>query len=155
MSPVKPVPDGYHTVTPYIVVRGAGKALDFYAKAFGAEELFRMPGPGDKVMHAEFRVGDSVIMIGDEAPEMGATAPQSIGGTATSLLLYVNDVDASFQRATAAGCKALMPPTDMFWGDRYCKIADPFGHHWGIATHKEDVSPEEVAKRAAAWKPGA
>jgi PhnB protein len=152
MSQVKPVPDGYHTVTPYLVVRGAGKALAFYSKAFGAEELFRMPGKDDAVMHAEFRIGDSVIMIGDESPEQGATAPQTVGGTATSILLYVNDVDASFQRATSAGCKAKMPPTDMFWGDRYCKIEDPFGHHWGIATHKEDVSPEEIAKRAAAWK---
>lgn len=152
MSPVKPVPDGYHTVTPYLSVRGAAKAIDFYAKAFGATEIFRMGGPGDSVMHAEMRIGDSVVMLGDEMPQMGSTAPQTVGGTAVSLLLYVNDVDASFARATQAGCQAQMPPTDMFWGDRYCKIQDPFGHLWAIATHKEDVTPEETARRAAAWK---
>lgn len=152
MSPVKPVPDGYHTVTPYLSVRGASKALAFYAKAFGAKELFRMPGPGDSVMHAEMRIGDSNIMLGDEAPEMGATSPQTIGGSAVSLLLYVKDVNASFAQATEAGCTAQVPPTDMFWGDRYCKLQDPFGHLWAIATHIEDVSPEETARRAAAWK---
>jgi PhnB protein len=150
MSAVKPVPDGYRTVTPYLAVRGAAKALEFYAKAFGATELFRMPGPGDSVMHAEIRIGDSIVMLGDESPEMGATSPQTIGGSAVSLLLYVNDVDASFARATEAGCTAHMPPADMFWGDRYGKLQDPFGHLWAIATHKEDVSPEEVARRAGA-----
>jgi len=153
MSPVQAIPDGYHVVTPYLCVRGAAKALAFYATAFGAEERFRMPGPGDKVMHAEMQIGDSTIMLGDEAPEMGATSPQTLGGTAVSLMLYVADVDASFARATRAGCTAQMPPTDMFWGDRYCKVQDPFGHLWGIATHKEDVSPDELARRAAAWKP--
>lgn len=152
MSTVKPVPDGYHTVTPYIAVRGAAKALEFYANAFGAKELFRMPGPGGAVMHAEMRIGDSHIMLGDEAPQMGASSPQTIGGSPVTLLLYVDDVDASFVRATKAGCTAQLPPTDMFWGDRYCKLQDPFGHLWAIATHKEDVSPEEMAKRMAALK---
>ena len=150
MSLVQPVPEGYHAVTPYLTIRGAAKALDFYAKAFGAEELFRMPGPGDTVMHAEMRIGDSIVMLGEEAPERGATAPPTLGGSAVSLLLYVRDVDASCTRAVGAGCTVQMPPTDMFWGDRYAKLQDPFGHLWGIATHKEDVPPEEMARRMAA-----
>lgn len=149
MSPVKPVPDGYHTVTPMLVIRGAGAAIDFYRKALGAEELFRMPGPGDAILHAEIRIGDSIVMLGDESPEMGASAPPTFGGTPVSLMLYVPDVDASFARATAAGCTVLMPPTDMFWGDRYGKLQDPYGHQWAMATHKEDVPPEEMARRMA------
>ena len=149
MSSVKPIPDGYHTVTPHLVVRDAAKAIDVYAKAFGAEERFRMPGPGGVVMHAELAIGDSVVMLGEEAPQMGATSPQTIGGSPVSLLIYVKDVDASFARAERAGCTAQMPPTDMFWGDRYGKLLDPFGHHWALATHKEDVSPEDMAKRMA------
>ena len=144
------IPDGYHTVTPHLAVRDAAKALDFYAKAFGAEEMFRMPGPGGVIMHAEVRIGDSTVMLGEESKEMGALSPQSIGGSAVNLLIYVKDVDASFARAEKAGCKVEMPPTDMFWGDRYGKLEDPFGHHWSLATHKEDVSPEEMAKRMAA-----
>lgn len=150
MSSVKPVPDGYHTVTPHLAIRGAAAAIEFYATAFGAEELFRMPGPGGLVMHAEVRIGDSIVMLGEESPEMGATAPPTIGGSAVGLLLYVGDVDAACKRATNAGCTLEMPPTDMFWGDRYCKLRDPFGHKWSIATHKEDVSPEEMARRLAA-----
>jgi PhnB protein len=150
VSKVKPIPEGYHVVTPHLAVRGAAKALEFYAKAFGAEERFRMPGPGDSVMHAEMQIGDSIVMLADEAPKMGSTSPQSLGGSAVNLLLYVNDVDASFARATQAGCKTQMPQTAMFWGDRYCKIEDPFGHLWSIATHKEDVAPEEMARRMAA-----
>jgi len=149
MSSVKPIPDGYHTVTPHLVVRDAAKAIEVYAKAFGAEERFRMPGPGGVVMHAELAIGDSVVMLGEEAPQMGATSPQTIGGSPVSLLIYVKDVDASFARAERAGCTAQMPPTDMFWGDRYGKLLDPFGHHWALATHKEDVSPEDMAKRMA------
>jgi len=149
MSSVKPNPDGYHTVTPHLVVRDAAKAIEVYAKAFGAEERFRMPGPGGVVMHAELAIGDSVVMLGEEAPQMGATSPQTIGGSPVSLLIYVKDVDASFARAERAGCTAQMPPTDMFWGDRYGKLLDPFGHHWALATHKEDVSPEDMAKRMA------
>jgi len=150
MSTVKPVPDGFHAVTPYLVVRDAAKALDFYAKAFGAEERFRMPGPDGAVMHAEIKIGDSIVMLGEEAPQMGALSPQAIGGSAVSLLLYVKDVDASFARAEKAGGTAQMPPQDMFWGDRYGKLQDPFGHLWAMATHKEDVAPEEMAKRMAA-----
>jgi len=149
MSAVKPIPDGYHTVTPHLVVRGAAKAIEFYAKAFGAEERFRMPGPDGSVMHAELSLGDSVVMLGEEAPQMGASSPQTIGGSPVSLLIYVKDVDASFARAEKAGCTVQLPPTDMFWGDRYGKLVDPFGHHWALATHKEDLSPEEMAKRMA------
>jgi PhnB protein len=150
MSAVKPIPDGYHTVTPHLVVRDAAKAIEFYTKAFGAEERFRMPGPNGVVMHAELQLGDSVLMLGEEAPQMGASSPQTIGGSPVSLLIYVKDVDASFARADKAGCTVQMPLTDMFWGDRYGKLLDPFGHHWALATHKEDVSPEDMAKRMAA-----
>jgi len=150
MSAVSYIPDGYHTVTPHLAVRNAAKALEFYGKAFGAEELFRMPGPGGVIMHAEVRIGDSSIMLGEEDPQRGATSPQTIGGSPVGLLIYVKDVDASFARAEKAGCTVQMPPTDMFWGDRYGKLVDPFGHHWSLATHKEDVSPEEMAKRMAA-----
>ena len=147
MSPVKPVPEGYHTVTPHLVVRGAAEALTFYAKALGAEELFRMPGPDGAIMHAEIRIGDSPIMLAEEMPQMGAVSPKQLGGSPVTIMLYVNDVDAYFTRATKAGCEAKLPPTDMFWGDRYCKVVDPYGHNWAIATHKEDVTPEEMDKR--------
>ncbi len=150
MSAVNPVPEGFHTVTPHLVVRDAAKAIEFYEKAFGAVERYRMPGPGGVVMHAELSLGDSIIMLGEEAPQMGATSPQTIGGSPVSLLIYVKDVDASFARADQAGCTVQMPPTDMFWGDRYGKLVDPFGHQWALATHKEDVSPEEMVKRMAA-----
>jgi len=150
MSTVKPVPDGYHTITPHLVVRDAAKAIDFYAKAFGTKERYRIPGPGGVVMHAELSLLDSIIMLGEEAPQMGALSPQTIGGSPVSLLIYVKDVDASFARAGEAGCTVQMPPADMFWGDRYGKLADPFGHRWALATHKEDVSPEEMARRMAA-----
>jgi len=150
MSAVKPIPEGYHSVTPHLAIRGAAKALEFYAKALGAEEVFRMPGPGGTIMHAEMRIGDSVVMLGEECPDMGAAAPPTIGGSPVSLLLYVRDVDASCARAASAGCTVEMPPTDMFWGDRYAKLKDPFGHKWGMATHKEDVSPDEMARRLAA-----
>ena len=150
MSSVKYIPDGYHTITPHLVVRDAVKALAFYPKAFGATELFRMPGPDGVVMHAELQVGDSKFMLGEECPEQGALSPQSVGGTGMGLLIYVKDVDAAFSQATGAGCTTLMPPTDMFWGDRYGKLQDPFGHQWSLATHKEDLYPEEMAKRMAA-----
>ena len=150
MSAVKPIPDGFHSVTPYLVVRDAAKALAFYQSAFGAEERYRMPGPDGKVMHAEFRIGDSIVMIGEETPQMGALSPQAVGGSPVSLLIYVKDVDASFARASKAGCTVKMPLADMFWGDRYGKLEDPFGHHWAMATHKEDVSPQEMTKRMAA-----
>jgi len=147
MSPVKPVPEGYHTVTPHLVIKGAADALTFYAKALGAEEKYRLPGPDGKIVHAEIGIGDSTIMIGEEAPQMGAVSPKQLGGSPVTIMLYVNDVDAWFTRATKAGCETKMPPTDMFWGDRYCKVTDPFGHNWAIATHKEDVSPQEMEKR--------
>jgi PhnB protein len=153
MSAVKYIPDGYHTLTPHLAVRDAAKAIDFYVKAFGAEELFRMPGPGGAVIHAEVKIGDSIVMLGEECPEQGASSPQTIGGSPVSLHVYVKDVDAAFARAGQAGCMVTMPPTDMFWGDRYGKVQDPFGHQWSLATHKEDLSPEEMAKRMAAMVP--
>jgi len=145
----KAVPEGCHTVTPYLTVRGADRAIEFYKKAFGAKELMRMPGPGGKsIMHAEIKIGDSRIFLSDEFPEMGSRSPQSLGGTANSLHLYVEDVDAAFKKAIAAGAKVQMPVADMFWGDRYGKLIDPFGHEWGLATHKEDLTPREIRKRA-------
>ena len=153
---VKPVPDGYHSVTPHLVVRGAAKALAFYQKAFGAEEMLRMPGPEGKIVHAEMKVGDSIVMLSDEFPaqgpqDEGAKSPESLKGTTGGLMLYVKDVDQFFERAVKAGAKALMPVTDMFWGDRYGKLLDPFGHVWAIATHVEDVSPKEMEKRQQAF----
>lgn len=144
---VSPIPSGYHSLTPYLVCRGASAAIAFYMKAFGAKEKGRFPGPDGKLMHAEIRIGDSIVMLGDEMPQMGATAPPTIGGTATSLFLYVKNVDEAFARAVAAGATAEMPPKDMFWGDRYAKLADPFGHKWSLATHIEDISPKEMARR--------
>ncbi len=144
----KAIPDGYYTVTPHLVLKDADKALEFYKKAFGAEEVFRMPGPdGKTIMHAEIRIGNSHVMLNDEMPDYGALGPQSVGGTPVTLHLYVNDVDATFKRAIEAGAKEEMPVADMFWGDRYGKLIDPFGHKWSVATHKEDVSPEECARR--------
>jgi PhnB protein len=148
---VPPIPAGYHSVTPYLTVNDGARALDFYQRAFGARETERMPGPGGKIMHAEFRIGDSIVMLSDEFPGMStAKAPTSLGGTTGSLMLYVPDVDAAFKRAVDAGCTALMPPTDMFWGDRFGKLRDPFGNEWGMATHKEDVPPKQMAERAKA-----
>jgi PhnB protein len=147
----KPIPDGYRTVTPYLTVTGAAQALDFYKRAFGAQEVERMTGPdGQSVMHAEIRIGDSIVMLSDEFPQMGSRSPQTLGGTTASVFLYVPDVDTAFQRAIDAGAKATMAPTDMFWGDRFGKLVDPFGHEWGMATHKEDLGPEEIRKRGAA-----
>jgi PhnB protein len=145
---VQPIPKGYHVVTPSIVVRGATEALEFYKKAFGAKELARMPGPDGKVLHAEFKIGDSIVMLSDEFPQMGSSSPQTVGGTASSLMIYTRDVDALFNQAVAAGAQAAMPVSDMFWGDRYGKVVDPFGHHWALATRKENVSAKEMARRA-------
>jgi PhnB protein len=144
---VKPIPDGYHTVTPYMIVKGAAQALEFYKKAFGATELMRFPGPDGKVGHAEIRIGDSAIMLADEHPEMGARSPQSFGGSPVSILLYVKDVDALAKQAVAAGAKVVKPVKDQFYGDRSGTFTDPFGHSWTIATHKEDVTPEEMQRR--------
>jgi PhnB protein len=146
---VQPIPRGYHSVTAYITVADAAKALEFYSRAFGASVLQRMPGPGGKLMHAEFKIGDSVVMLSDEFPQGGTKSPQSLGGSSASLFLYVDDVDAAFRRAVEAGCKVEMPLMNMFWGDRFGKLTDPFGHHWGLATHKEDISPAEIQQRAA------
>jgi PhnB protein len=150
MSSVKPKPDGYHTATPYLIIRDASSALEFYKKAFGARELMRMPGPDGKIAHAEIKIGDSPIMIGEESLARGARSPQTLGGSPVGIFLYVEDVDAFSKQAISAGAKVLMPIQDQFWGDRYGKLTDPFGHVWDVATHKEDVPPEEMQKRAAA-----
>jgi PhnB protein len=144
---VKPIPEGYRTLTPYLVVRDAARAMDFYKKAFGATEHFSMKAPDGRVAHAEMKIGDSMIMISDEFPGANVKSPQSIGGTTVSVFLYSDDVDALFKRATQAGANTEMAPADMFWGDRFGKLMDPFGHSWAIATHKEDVSPQEMEKR--------
>jgi PhnB protein len=146
----KPVPDGYHTATPYLIVQGAAQALDFYARAFGAEEVMRYEVGGGKLGHAEFRIGDSIVMLADEHPEMGYKGPKTYGGTPVSLALYVEDVDGLFERAVAAGAKVLRAVQDQFYGDRTGTLEDPFGHVWTIATHKEDLTSEEMRERAAA-----
>lgn len=147
---VKAIPDGYYSLTPYLVCRGAAKAIEFYAKAFGAQEMVRMPGRHGSIAHAEVKIGNSMLMLSDENKERGQLSPESIGGTACSIMFYADDVDAVFTRAIAAGAKAEMPPADMFWGDRMGNLVDPFGHKWAIATHQEDVSPAEMEKRMAA-----
>ncbi|HBI42738.1 MAG TPA: glyoxalase [Planctomycetales bacterium] len=146
---VKPIPEGYHSVTPYLIVNGGAAAIEFYKKAFGATEVMRLPGPDGKVGHAEIRIGDSVIMLADEHPEMGAKSPHTIGGTPVSILLYVEDVDAVVRQAVAAGAKITRPVEDKFYGDRMGGLDDPFGHVWYVATHTKDVTPEEMKKGAA------
>jgi len=154
MAKVKPVPEGFRTVTPHLVIDGASDALEFYKRAFGAKENVRMPAPdGKKLMHAEMSIGDSPIMLADSFPEMGGSrSPKANGGTSVVIHLYVANVDALFQQAVAAGAKTLMPPTDMFWGDRYGQLEDPFGHRWSIATHTEDPTPEQMRERQAAFE---
>ncbi len=147
--PVKPIPDGHHTATPYLIVGGAAAALDYYKNAFGAEELMRMGGPGGKVMHAEIQIGDSRIMMADEFPEMGAKSPKTLGGSPMSLCLYVTDADSMFNRAIAAGGTVVRPLANQFYGDRSGTLTDPFGHQWTVATHVEDVPPEEMDRRMA------
>ncbi len=147
---VKPIPEGYHAVTPYLIIKGAADAIDYYKNVFGATELLRMPSPGGKIGHAEIKIGDSTIMLADEEPEMGIVSPRSLGGTPVSILLYVEDVDAVFGQAVSSGAKVLRPIKDQFYGDRSGNLEDPFGHKWTIATHKEDVSPEEMQNRASA-----
>ncbi len=147
----KPIPEGYHTITPYLVTRDASTAIEFYKRAFGAKERSRSLGPdGKSIINAQLQIGDSVLMLMDEAPEWGSNSPLSLKGSPVVIHLYVEDVDAAFDRATKAGAKVMMPLADMFWGDRYGMVTDPFGHVWSIATHKEDLSPEELAKRQAA-----
>ena len=145
-----PIPSGRHTITPHLIIKGASEAIEFYKKAFGAEELFRMPGPDGRIMHAELQIGDSRVMLSDEFPDMGVKGPQSLGGSPISLMLYLADVDAAFKRATDAGCEVRMPLANQFWGDRYGKVSDPFGHVWALGTHIEDVPAEEMPKRAQA-----
>ena len=144
---VKPIPQGYHSLTPYLVVNDAARAIDFYQRAFGAKESVRMDAPSGKIGHAELKIGDSTLMLSDEMPGSGSRSPQALGGSPVGIFLYVEDVDATFNQAVSAGAKADAPPADMFWGDRFGKLTDPFGHSWMLATHKEDVAPEEMKKR--------
>jgi len=150
---VRPIPEGYGTVTPYLIVKSGARAIDFYKKAFGAAELFRMDGPEGKVMHAEIKIGDSRVMLADESPGQGYRSPEALGGTPVSLMLYVEDVDTIVSKAVAAGAKVVRPVENQFYGDRLGTLSDPFGHVWSVATHVEDVPPEEMKKRSAAMQP--
>ena len=149
MAEVKPIPEGYHSITPYLIADDAAGAIEFYKKAFGASELMRMAAPGGRVGHAELRIGDSRIMLADEFPEMGARSPKAVGGSPVSLHLYVEDVDATVRQAIAAGAREIRPVKDQFYGDRLGTVEDPFGHVWHISTHKEDVPADELKRRAA------
>ena len=149
---VKPIPDGYHSVTPYLIMRNAARAIDFYVNAFGAAELFRMPGPNGTIGHAEIKIGDSTVMLADENPKVGAEGPELLGGSPVQLMIYVEDCDTVFQRALAHGATEVKPLTDQFYGDRSGSLTDPFGHHWTVATHIEDVSPQEMERRMAEAK---
>jgi PhnB protein len=158
MSKVKAIPDGYHSVTPMLIVKGAARAIEFYKLAFGAkEERPRLAGPGGKIVHAELTIGDAVILLGDEFPEWGDCAPKSAGDVSVRIALYVEDVDDVAKRAEAAGAKILIPVADQVYGDRSCRLVDPFGHVWLVSTHKEDVSADEIQKRmeALSTKPAA
>ena len=146
--PVKPIPEGYQTVIPSLAIDGAAEAIDFYKRAFGASERSRMPGPDGMIAHAEIEIGDSVVMLSDPFPQASTRPPTELGGTSVGLFVYVEDVDATFQKATGAGAETLMEPDDMFWGDRFGTLRDPFGHTWSFATHIEDVAPEEMAERS-------
>jgi PhnB protein len=148
---VQPVPEGYHTITPYLAVDDATAAIDFYQRAFGAKERVRMSGPGDAIMHAELEIGDSLVMLSDPFPQASTRPPKELGGTSVSIFTYVDDIDALYNQAIDAGATSLMEPDDMFWGDRFGSVQDPFGHSWTIATHIEDVSPEEMEKRSEEW----
>jgi PhnB protein len=148
---VKPIPEGYHTLTPYLTVRGAADAIDFYKKAFGATELFRLAMPDGKMAHGEFRIGNSVFMISDENPGWDNASPEKLGGSAVALHLYVEDADRTYADAIKAGAREAMPVGNQFWGDRMGKVIDPFGHHWLIATHMEDVDPGELKSRMEAF----
>ena len=154
MPAAKPIPDGFHTLTPHLVVKGAAQAIEFYKKAFGAEEIERHAMPDGTIMHATLRIADSMFMLNDEFPQMGAKGPAALGGSPVTLHLYVADADKLWERATKAGAQVRMPIADMFWGDRYGIVADPYGHQWSIATHKKDVTPQEVMSAMAAMPPG-
>jgi len=144
MTHVKPVPEGMHTVTPHLTCAGAADAIDFYKRAFNALEVGRMAGPDGKLMHAVIRIGDSAVMLVDEFPDYGSFGPKSLKGSPVTIHLYVEDVDAFVRRAVDAGATVTMPLADMFWGDRYCRLEDPFGHHWSVATHIQDLTPEQM-----------
>jgi PhnB protein len=146
---VKPIPDGYHSVQPYLAVDDAAKAIDWDKQAFGATERFRMNGPGGTIGHAELQIGDSVVMLSDPFPQASTKPPKELGGTTSSVMLYVEDVDGTVKQAVDAGATVTMEVSDQFWGDRFGSVTDPFGHSWGIATHVEDVPPDEMEKRAA------
>jgi uncharacterized glyoxalase superfamily protein PhnB len=156
----KPIPDGFNAITPYLIVSDADKAMAFYAKAFGATEVVRMPGPdGHGVMHAEISIGGSMVMLTGADPASGMKSPTDLGGSPVTIHHYCADVDAAFARATGAGAAVVMPPADMFWGDRFAQVRDPFGHIWNLATHKRDLTPEQIAKGMKAFfasmpKPG-
>ncbi len=147
---VKPIPEGHHTVTPYLALDDASAAIEFYKQAFGATETMRMDAPGGKIGHAELEIGDSLIMLSDPFPQSTTRPPKELGGTTSGVFLYVEDVDSAFKRAIDAGATSSMEPTDMFWGDRFGSLIDPFGHNWSLATHKEDLTGEEIAERGKA-----
>ena len=150
-NPVRAIPEGYHSISPSLTCKDAARAIDYYKQVFGAAEIMRMPGPGGVIMHAELRIGDSVIFLNDEIPGM-AKAPEGTSINPVYLFLYTEDVDGVFNRAVAAGGKPTMPVSNMFWGDRYGKFNDPFGHSWGVATHVEDVAPDEMMRRQKEWE---
>jgi PhnB protein len=151
-TPVKAIPDGHHSVTPYLIVHDADAAICFYKQAFGAAEVARFPGPDGKgILHAVIKLGDSLVYLSDEFPKMGGRSPRTLGGTTAGIHLYVEDVDTVFRQAVAAGAEPRVPVMDIFWGDRYGRLVDPFGYEWAVATHKEDVSPEEIGRRAQAF----
>ena len=147
---VRPIPEGYHTLTPYLAVEDAARAIEFYKDAFGAEEIHRMPGPDGSIAHAELQIGDSKLMLSDPFPQSNVRPPSERGGPTASVFMYVDDADAVFEQAQTAGATVSMPLEDMFWGDRFGSLTDPFGHIWSIATHKEDLSEEEMAERSKA-----
>jgi PhnB protein len=147
----QPVPEGYHTLTPYLAVEDATAAIDFYGRAFGAKERLRMPGPDGKIAHAELEIGDSLIMLSDPFPQSSAKPPKELGGTSAAIFAYVDNVDELVQQAVDAGATLVSAPEDQFWGDRFGSVQDPFGHSWQIATHVEDVSPEDIEKRSQEW----
>lgn len=151
--PVKPIPEGYHSVTPYLIIKGATAAIDYYKKVFGATEIMRFPTPDGQIGHAELKIGDSPIMLADEMPGRGYVSPKTLGGTPVSIMIYVNDVDTVFKKAVDTGAQVDQPIKDQFYGDRSGTIHDPFGHVWTIATHKEDVTPEEMKRRMSSLQP--
>ena len=151
MPDVKPIPEGFHNVNPTLIIKDANAAIEFYKKAFGAEEVLKMAGPNNSVVHAEIKIGDSIVMLGEEWPGHHVQSPSTVKGTTGTLNIYVNDVDAAFKRAIEAGAKEIMPPMDMFWGDRFSSLTDPFGHSWSLATHIKDMTPEECQKGCDEW----